>query len=262
MIDFKEMRGECHMPISFGPTDVPLTSYWEMKKCITVKFVTDGKVLQKFLPPMLTPLDNTVNVYENQFENVNLIAGRGYNFFGISVPVKYVKNDETITGTFIPACWVNDGYAMMLGREGAGYPKLFANVTNPTVTDTGFCTSCSEYDHKLIEIEVSDLKYTPSEKLTKDTLKGTLFLHKKICGFGDEKEVDYVTVGGNESTLESFAKGKGKCTFFDATWEQAPASYNVMKKLRELPILEYKDAVVSSGKLWNYGSGIGRSIIK
>ncbi len=260
---FREMRGENHMPADFGPTNVPLTSCWEMAPYMSVRFETEAKALKKILPPMLEPAPgNIVIVYENKFRNVNLIAGRGYNFFGIGIPAVYEKDGKTVTGNYIPVCWVNDGYAMLLGREGAGYPKLFANVTDPVQTRTGFRSSVCEYDHKLIEIEVSDLVWSDPAKLTKDTLKGNLFLRKTVYGFGDTKEVDYVTTGGNESTLTSYAAGKGKCTFFEASWEQAPASYNALRALRELPVLEWKGGSVSTGELWNKGSGIGRSIIE
>ena len=262
MHDFMEMRDDYRMPVAFAPADMPVTTYWDMALSVNVKFETDGALLQKLLPPMLVPAANEVPVYQNKYINVNFMAGRGYNFFGVSIPAKYEKNGETIQGSYLPVCWMNDAFAILFGREGAGYPKLYADMTDPVLTDTGYRCFCSEYGHKLIELEVSDLVQVPSEQVTKDVLNGNLFLHKSIRGFGDVKEVDYVTVGGNQSTLSSFAYGKGTCTFFDATWQQAPCSYNVMRGLRELPMLGWKGATVTTGSLWSKGGGMGRTILK
>lgn len=258
MFDFDAVRDDNRMPTGFPPPKMPVISRWGTDLSVNVKFETDIEMINKLLPPGLKAQSGEVTVYQNRYVNVNFLAGRGYNFFGISVPVIYEKNGRKLTGVYLPVCWMNDTFAIIFGREGAGYPKLFGEVHDPIQTETGYYCSVGEYGHRMIELEVFNLVHVPSENISKEIYESNLFLRKRICGFGDQAEIDYLTVGKTYSKTLEYALAKGTVKFNETTWEKAPLSYNVISYLREMPIIKFTGAFVTKGELWSYGGGIGR----
>lgn len=240
------------MPVVFGGSDMPVVTKWSDTLSIGVTFETDPDMIQKILPKGLKPAGSSVYVYQNTYKDVNFMAGRGYNYFGVGVDAIYEK--ENLPGMFLPVCWMNDTFAIIGGREGLGFPKLYADMSDPIKTDNGYRCFCTEYAHKMIEIEVSNLVKGTEEHLAgfnQYMAQSNWLVHKFIADpFSPDRsapEVEYLSTANAKAHVDEVYFGIGKATFFETTWKDAPASYHIISFLRQLPVLAWKGATVWRG---------------
>jgi len=247
-----EMYKHLRMPVVFGGSDMPVITKWSDTLSIGITFDTDPDMIQKILPKGLKAAGPSVYVYQNTYKNVNFMAGRGYNYFGIGVDAIYEKED--MPGMFLPVCWMNDTFAIIGGREGLGFPKLYAEMTDPIKTETGYRCFCTEYAHKMIEIEVGGLVKGTEEHLAgfnEYMAQSNWFVHKFIVDPFDPQrekaETEYLSTANAKAHVDEVYFGVGNATFFDTSWKDAPASYHIISYLKKLPVLSWKGATVWRG---------------
>jgi len=247
-----EMKNVLRMPVEFGSSMVPENTTWGEVLSIGVNFETDPEVLKRFIPSKLKLASPLVTVYQNTYKNCNFLAGRGYNYFGVSFEVEGDSNGEIKRGVFLPVCWMNDAFAIIGGREGLGFPKLYADMPDPVRTENGFHCYCTEYGHKLMEVTVEKLTEATEEQkksASEAMSSGTWFLHKYITSVEGEIEADYISSTSSTLKLDRIYFGQGQAVFHETTWQDAPASSHIITALRSLPILKWGHATVWTGSL-------------
>ena len=68
---------------------------------------------------------------------------------------------------------------------------------------------------------------------------------QKVGGF--EPRVDEYVTFPSENRIKQVHYGVGELDWKKLTWEQNPTQYHIVNTLKELPILEYKPAVITKG---------------
>lgn len=243
------------MPGHFGAT----TEGWDGKvahyddnTATTIMYVTDPDAVAPLLPEGFVPTNPAIiSVTFVMARGVDYMAGRGYNLVNVNASARFEGKQDKAKGNFALVLWENDFFPIMLGREVLGAAKLYGEIPDAWTRDGRQGFSVSEYGTKLLEGEVWDLrKPTPEEmQAMAERNKGSIWMGWKFIPSCDLRGADV----SNATALPSWADpkkilvGKGKITFHEVTWEEAPLSSRVVNKLKELPILEYKGAIVTRG---------------
>ncbi len=103
---------------------LPGTPTWFDAEVLWAFYETRPEVVKKLLPPLLEPLDRPIAcLFVGNYPRVNFLPP--YMESALFLMCKY-KED---VGIFCLAMPVNDDMAMVLGREGAGYPKKIGTIT-------------------------------------------------------------------------------------------------------------------------------------
>ena len=123
------------MPTHFGPSLGPRQGLdgrrFSCKKTPLVKtyaasFEADAKQVEKLLPTGFTIAgEPKISIQFGMLREVEWLAGRGYNVFGVSVPARFEGKQDDVTGDFLLVLWENHADPILTGREDLGFSKIY-----------------------------------------------------------------------------------------------------------------------------------------
>ena len=217
------------------------------RHCIT--YLTDHDALAKLLPPGFSPTEvPTVQVNYTTCLGIDYMAGRGYSLVGVDALARFDGVVDHLEGYFGFVLWMDKYLPMVMGREIMGAAKILSEVPALRTFGGRKCFTMSEEGSLLIEGELWDL-----QELSKDQIAS------RLAAGGDRqwlgwKYVPNVTSDGADISRATYLpvkrdvrkmwSAKGKVTFHDTPWENAPLSGPIVQKLMQLPIIKYLDAWV------------------
>jgi hypothetical protein len=227
-------------------------AHYEDNTAITISYVTERDAVTPLLPPgfeATAPAVISVNFV--MCRGVDYMAGRGYNLVSVNVSARFEGERDKAHGNFALVLWENDFFPIMLGREVLGAPKLYADIPDAWMRDGKRGFNASEYGTLLLEGEVWDLKKLSEEEMRalSEGNTGGIWMGWKYIPSCDLRGADV----SNATALPSGGEpreifvGKGTLTFHEVTWEEAPLSFRAVNTLRKLPVVEYRDAVMTRG---------------
>lgn len=240
--DFKQREEQINWP----------TDRWGETLSINVGFETDPEAMKPFLPDGVVLDKPEVWYFQNTYRNVSFLAGRGYNFFGVRFFARYPEKD--MDATMYIVCLMDDGFAVMTGREGGGFPKLLADVHEPIRTKTGYRSEVFSYGHKLLEVEIKNLTKATEEqrKAYADSLVSwRTFLHKYYPSITKPgvAAINVLSTCYATTIVDELYYGEGSSKLFDTEWKDTPALYGVVQGLQKLPVKKYLQAFVYKGAI-------------
>ena len=62
---------------------------------------------------------------------VEWLAGRGYNLFGVTVPATYNGQQDVVDGDLQLVLWENMADPIITGREDLGFAKVYCELPEP-----------------------------------------------------------------------------------------------------------------------------------
>ncbi|MDD5190381.1 MAG: acetoacetate decarboxylase family protein [Dehalococcoidales bacterium] len=236
---------------------------------VAVSFLTDQKLLEAMLPPGKNlaingaPVVTVVAIYQG---GIKWLAGRTYNLFMVMLPVVHNGKNGKTYGSFLPVVWENLTEPILLGREGLGWPKIYADLPRLRILND----SCQAIAHwqgfTFLDINVTGLHpLTPAElKQRTEAAKNSPpnsgpICHKFILKTGSmlETDADYLTISTNEgaatATIREVLTGKADIRFIKGTFEQLPTMAHIIDKLAALPVKQVFDATMTT----QTGGGMG-----
>lgn len=249
------------MPAAFGPTSGPRqhppgvkydAARFPVKTTAFAVFEASAKKLEKLVSPTFKLREACVHVEFTYMTELDWLAGRGYNFVAIRVPVSIRNdNDKIQDGLFQPVIWENLTEPIISGREELGYNKIFCNI--PAMRVCGETNTCSaDWDgFRFMELTLSNLEMNGQLQRTAQPV----FHHKifpKTEAWG-ELDVDSITVtpaSNPELTKLGHSVGTAKLSISRPRWEDMPTQYQIVNTLESLEF----GACTSAGLIHAKGS--------
>ena len=250
-----EMPASYMMPAHFGPryAGEKSSGWYHDVTVMAIPYVTDRDKLAALLPPKFEVAQEAViSVYYVCNNQIDWLAGHSYNMIGVNASVVYRGEEETLEGTYSIVIWENLADPILTGRELQGIPKVFADIPNHSINSDIWRCNASHFGHKIIDMQISDLRAPELEEIAaahaaqagKDNPMGWRYI-QKVGGF--EPRVDEYVTFPSENRIKQVHYGVGELDWKKLTWEKNPTQYHIVNTLKELPILEYKPAVITKG---------------
>ena len=244
------------MPAHFGPRQLePGASGWYHDvTAMTIPFVTDHQLLAAHLPaPFEVGAEPIVTVFYARNSNVDWLAGHGYNMIGVTASAVYDGPTERLSGTFTLVIWENLTDPILSGRELQGIPKIFADIPDHTIDDGGsWQAGAAHFGHQIVDLSITGLRPPTATEIeaaqaaqaANDNPMGWRYF-PGVSGIGTS--VSEPTTFPSENVFADAKVGVGSVDWHRLTWEQNPTQYRIVNALADLPILEYRPALITTG---------------
>ena len=244
------------MPAHFGPSTAGWdgkVAHYEDNTALTVLYVTERDAVDALLPPGFSATDPpVVSVSFVMCRGVDFMAGGGYNLVAVNVSARFEGKRDQAKGNFALVLWENSFMPIVVGREVLGAPKLMADIPDAWIRDAKRGFAVSDNGTLLLEGELSNLAKLDDEALKAlvAQMEGQIWMSWKYIPSCDLQgaDVSNATALPSDGEIREAWMGQGKITFHDVAWENAPMSFQVIRALRELPIVEYQAGVMT--KSW------------
>ncbi|OZI71815.1 acetoacetate decarboxylase family protein [Bordetella genomosp. 12] len=244
------------MPAHFGPTPGPRQgpdgqpfdwSHQPDRTLWAMDFDADAARIAAWLPPGFE-LDGepVVRIELQQWRNLAWLAGRGYNTFGVKVPVRYRGKEDAARGHFLTVLWENMPDAIISGREELGYNKIYAAIADPARQDEGPWTASLDWlGHRFVEYDFETLSDAALDAGPAAPGDGILNF-KYIAGTGPAAEPDAcyctLTPKGGQLTVTRVQTARAHLRFLPTRWEDMPTQYHIVEQLRALALGQARQA--------------------
>ena len=248
------------MPTHFGPSLGPRQGVDGRRfPCIDAPnldiaqatFKADAAQLETFLPPKFVLREASINFSFEYFRNVEWLAGRGYNTFGVSIPVSFMGEEETAHGDLLLVIWENSADCIITGREDLGVNKIYAEIPDPQIIDGEIICRASWDGFEFASLALSSLtEISPDtfDELPEPPPTDGTFHYKYMpkTGAPGEADAEYaVLLPGawpNMKLDQLKTQGQGAIQFQHSTWEQLPTLVHIVNALSDLTLGECIDA--------------------
>lgn len=221
---------------------------------VAVTALSNRDALQALLPPKCSVWgEPTITVTVNFLRNLGWLAGRGYNYIAVTIPVEFRGDEDVRRGQFAAVLWENHADPILTGREELGFPKLYAAIDGPGSEQDSYQALASWEGFPFFNSRVWDVaEAAPSAPNPQS--EGTL-AYKFIPRCGDQMaaDVEYMVFvpfppppkPGEGSVTVRHLRGRGEFKFHPARWEDMPTQYPIINRLAALPLNEFLSAYVS-----------------
>jgi hypothetical protein len=248
--------GYYRMPLPYGPMPGPRQipdgkfvdrAAHPKRKNLAVSYLARADQLEALLPPGMALWGEPVVSFEITYlTELDWLAGRGYNTFGVRFPAVCETPEGPVHGTFLSLLWENLADPIISGREELGYSKLYCEIPEPRVHNGRHTVRCGWQGHVFAELELWDLAETTGAAPRNPLNKGTLH-YKFSPRTGDWGQADFAgavltPVVPGESTVDQRFAGKGRVAFHHAAWEELPTLYHIVNRLAALDLVEFRVA--------------------
>lgn len=242
------------MPAHFGPRPIgKATGWYRDVTMMIVPYLTDREKLAAMLPePFSVGEEPIVSVTYARNRKVDWLAGRGYNLIAVNASAVYQGKREELCGHFTLVMWENLADPILTGRELQGIPKVFADISDHTITDGLWSAAASHFGTKIVDLTIGNTSALSAELIEagkaaqkgKDSPLGWRFM-PGVNGFG--VSVSEPTTFPSESTIAEAWVGEGRVDWNRVTWEQNPTQSHIVNALASLPIVEYRPSFITKG---------------
>lgn len=248
------------MPMGFGPSAgprwipppfVPDPSRSPKTTLAGVNARAERSRLESLLPSGLQlDGDGTFTVEVHVLEEIEWLAGRGYNILALYIPVTYRLGRNEGRGRFVPVMWESLTDPILTGRDELGANKIYAEIPPPRVLSGRTHYSASWLGFRFFSMTLEGLA-TPGEASpvgsARPKLHDGVVSHKFVprTGSPGEADADYLTLWPAPTgpvSLEEELRGTGRFAFSRATWEELPTQFHIVNTLADLGDLEFLGA--------------------
>lgn len=249
------LRNFMRMPLGFGPTPGPRNlperyerfRYQVENTTVSMTARVDRDALAALLPDGLDlPRHALLNVSFVQLRNLGWLAGRGYNVLALAIPAILKSNREA--GNYLPVLWENHPDPIITGREEIGYPKVYAELPEPTQIGDARSGGALWEGYRFFDFTVTDIR---EDETPINVGASRIFTHKYIPRTFSAGGADASYLTASNGPDENFAlqtghdpdvrvlgsaTGTARFAFRHATWQDMPTQYHIVNRLADLPI--------------------------
>mgnify|MGYP001044086410 CR=1 FL=1 len=255
-------KPDCYyrMPTHFGPSLGPRQGIdgrryanLETSKDIIVEaiFKAEPAELEALMPPGFCLREpHVVAITFSYAKEIEWLAGRGYNLFGVSVPAIYQGKQDTIQGDLQLILWENRADPIITGREDLGFAKLYCELPEPQRIDDNVICRASWDGCEFATLKLSGLKPVSAEELPEGHPSDGTLHYKYIpkTGCPGEADVEYATLTPgdwpNVVVDQAMVAKSANCNFRQSTWEELPTLVNIVNTLSELTLGDCVEATL------------------
>lgn len=254
MFEF-DPSGRYMMPAHFGMPKIEgkPSGWYHDVTAMNVSYVTDREKLQALLPAPFSVADEAlITVTYACSKDIDWLAGRGYNLISVNAAVNFDGKKEHLEGSFTLVVWENLADPILTGRELTGIPKIFADIPDHSISDDVWHCGASHFGSRILDMTIGGLATPSAEQIAimqaaqegKDNPMAWRYI-PAVGGFG--AAISEPTTFPSENVITEIYVGAGKIDWNHLTWEQNPTQFHIVNALADLPILEYRPAVVTKG---------------
>lgn len=244
-----------HMPVHFrgmpaGKATDPL--YGDVF-VLSADLTTDLDALAPFVPQDFEILEPVVNVMYNNCRGVEWMSHGEYRILQFGVPVRYLGNDEGLTGLYPLVLWEDKTEPILSGREDTGMPKLFAEISIARRWEDHWFVRASYERTTFVKLDFWDRAAAGADEIAARN-QAT----RRVNAFG-WRYLPHVSGGGaalshavlypSEAQVDELWHGEAKLT-----WTEYDGCENIIQApiilgLSALPILGVGNAIRSRGRV-------------
>ena len=248
-------RMPTHFGPSLGPRQGPDGRRYAVKdssrqRLLTATFNVESSQLETLLPPGFTlPDDPYLSVDYCEITEIEWLAGRGYNTFGVSVSAIYEGQEETVRGMLLLVLWENMADPIITGREDLGFAKLYCELP-PIRCLYGDAFAEASWDgHGFARLRFESGTTLDPASLSSADHDGTLhFKYVPRTGSPGEADVAYPVLTPRENPNLKIEKATqfdtASLQFVHSSWEQLPTLVNIVNRLEELQLGSCQSALM------------------
>ncbi len=220
---------------------------------VSVTYETDREALSRYVPE---GFEITVPYLIISFvgsRQINWMGGGYYNLVDVSVPVKYIGNNEGLVGAYSLVIWEDKTEPILGGREGNGMPKVFGNIEELRMLNGVYSTNVSYYGRTFLDMEIRGVREaTAAETDARNAYKDFYAFGWRYipnCAGKDGAAVSHATCYPQRSTVSKLWFGEGKIQWTKLAFEQHPTQAHIISALADLPIVRYIGASMNKSVL-------------
>jgi len=239
------------MPVAFGPSVLPAQTAYTDVEIVSISWHTERGAVSALVPSGLELPDSpVVTLSRMSYSGVDYLGGRPYEELTVGISVSYAGTGRPVRGQTMPVVWIDDGLALIVGRELLGYAKLPAVIPAVERHGDGLEYSVYEYDAPLLRGSVNGLERLDDPalaRLRRATQRTTVFGWKYVPALGGGADAEYLT-----QIALSFDVVEGWSGHGDFTWEcpddrAAPFSARIAETMSAVPVVGMRPAFVGHG---------------
>ena len=177
-----------------------------------------------------------------EVKEIEWLAGRGYNTFGVSVPATYKGQRDIVHGDFTLVLWENMADPIITGREDLGIAKLYCEIPEPQIIGDKVICRASWDGCQFASLVLSGVKEITPEELP-EPLPSEGDLHYKYIpktSAPGEADVAYPVLTPAEWTNvkidQAMVAENAVCNFRESTWEELPTLVHIVNTLSALTL--------------------------
>ena len=240
------------MPTHFGPSLGPRQGldgrrYANLETSrdlsIHAAFSAETSQLEKLLPPGFHLREpNVVSLSFTYSKDIEWLAGRGYNVFGVSVPATYQGKQDVVNGDLLLVLWENMADPIITGREDLGFAKLYCELPEPQFVGDDVICRASWDGCQFASLKLSGLKEVSPQELPEGTPSDGMLHYKYIpkTSAPGEADVEYPVLSPascpNWTIDQIKIAGSASCQFRQSSWEELPTLVHIVNTLSELTL--------------------------
>lgn len=254
MFEF-DPKGRYMMPAHFGSPRIEgaPSGWYHDVTTMNVSYLTDREKLATYLPAPFSVADEAlITVTYACSKKIDWLAGHGYNLISVNAAAVFDGEEDKLEGTFALVIWENLADPILTGRELTGIPKIFADIPEHTIVDGQWHCNASHFGNPILEMTIGNLVPPTQEQIIaaqkdqegKDNPMGWKYI-PAVGGFGPS--ISEPTTFPSENVITEAFVGEGRIEWNQLTWEQNPTQFHIVNALADLPIVEYRPAIVSKG---------------
>ena len=248
------------MPTHFGPSLGPRQGLnghryacvdSSVDTSIQATFKAQPSQINRLLPPGFSCREpNLITLNFTYSANIEWLAGRGYNVFGVSVPATYRGQNDTVNGEFLMVLWENMADPIITGREDLGFSKVYCEIPDAQFIGNDVICRASWDGCQFASLQLSNLKEVPPEDLP-DSAPSEGLLHYKYFpktsapGIAD---VAYPTLTPAETPNvkidHAVIAQSANANFRQSSWEELPTLVHIVNALSELNLGDCVEATL------------------
>jgi acetoacetate decarboxylase len=211
---------------------------------VGLQYQTDADAVRALLPDCYQPADEpTVTVMFAYNDGVEFMADRGYRIASVNVAARFDGEKDHVEGNYVLVMFENDTVPIILGREGSGIHKMYADISHLRILPNGHLRcEASLWGHMLFGIDLGPLKeqnVVVRSVATKRMNQRPLLGYKYIPCLDGPPDVSYPTVLPSEVKADKLWLGKqGGISFGDPDEGDIGSLARVLDALKTLPVRE------------------------
>ncbi|PHZ84786.1 acetoacetate decarboxylase family protein [Paremcibacter congregatus] len=224
---------------------------------VMATFKANKEQLEALLPPGFSLREPYTVVLDFSFiTNIEWLAGRGYNTFGVSTPVTYHGKEGDVHGDFSLVLWENKADPIITGREDLGVAKIYCEIPEPQCIGNDIICRASWDGFEFASLKLSNLKEVDPETFGAESgtanavpsAGGLYYKYIPKTGCPGEADAAYVTLmpedWPNMKVQQLQQADAAVSRFREATWEQLPTLVHIVNCLSDLTLGECTQAIV------------------
>jgi acetoacetate decarboxylase len=242
------------MPAHFGAVmEEPAPATYHDVTQIMLTYETEQNVLERYVPDAFQCTEPLIMIGYSMCRGVDWLAGGGYNLVNVAVPVAYTNDRERIEGAYVFVIWENKTIPILTGREQTGMPKIFADIEDHHQIGDRVLTNASYEGWTFLRIDFQQKKQMSPEELNLlNQRMGSVnaFGWRHITNIGRSgAALSHATLFPQELVQTAAWMGEGQVQWTALGPEQYPLHHVVTQALSQLPIISYRECLMSRGSL-------------